>query len=97
MLTLRLQREGKKRDFIFRIIAVDSRNPSYSGKAKEICGWYNPKSKEHKIDKEKIMSWIKKGAQPSVSCHNLLVKKGIVQQKKKPILIRKKKEDKKAA
>lgn len=91
MFTLRLQRQGKKKDFIFRIVAVDSRVSSRSGKVKEICGWFNPKNKKSQLNKEKIVSWIKKGAQPSVSCHNLLVKTKVIEGKKIPVSLRKKK------
>ena len=94
MLTLRFQRQGKKRDFIFRIIAVDSKVAINSGKSKEILGWWDPRINKFELKKERILYWISQGAQPSDSCYNLLVRAKIIEGKKRPITIRKKKEKK---
>jgi len=91
MLTLRFQRQGKKRDFIFRIIAVDSKITVNSGKSKEILGWWDPRINKFELKKERILYWISQGAQPSDSCYNLLVRAKIIEGKKRPINIRKKK------
>jgi len=91
MLTLRFQRQGKKRDFIFRIIAVDSKIAVNSGKSKEILGWWDPRINKFELKKERILYWISKGAQLSDSCYNLLVRAKIIEGKKRPITIRKKK------
>jgi small subunit ribosomal protein S16 len=91
MLTLRFQRQGKKRDFIFRIIAVDSKVAINSGKSKEILGWWDPRINKFELKKERILYWISQGAQPSDSCYNLLVRAKIIEGKKRPITIRKKK------
>ncbi len=94
MLTLRFQRQGKKRDFIFRIIAVDSKIAVNSGKSKEILGWWDPRINKFELKKERILYWISQGAQPSDSCYNLLIRAKIIEGKKRPITIRKKKEKK---
>jgi len=94
MLTLRFQRQGKKRDFIFRIIAVDSKVAINSGKSKEILGWWDPRINKFELKKERILYWISQGAQPSDSCYNLLVRAKIIEGEKRPITIRKKKEKK---
>ena len=91
MLTLRFQRQGKKRDFIFRIIAIDSKVAINSGKSKEILGWWDPRINKFELKKERILYWISQGAQPSDSCYNLLVRAKIIEGKKRPINIRKKK------
>jgi len=91
MLTLRFQRQGKKRDFIFRIVAVDSKITVNSGKSKEILGWWDPRINKFELKKERILYWISQGAQPSDSCYNLLVRAKIIEGKKRPINIRKKK------
>ena len=91
MLTLRFQRQGKKRDFIFRIVAVDSKIAINSGKSKEILGWWDPRINKFELKKERILYWISQGAQPSDSCYNLLVRAKIIEGKKRPINIRKKK------
>jgi len=91
MLTLRFQRQGKKRDFIFRVVAVDSKIAINSGKSKEILGWWDPRINKFELKKERILYWINQGAQPSDSCYNLLVRAKIIEGKKRPINIRKKK------
>lgn len=91
MLTLRFQRQGKKRDFIFRVIAVDSKVAINSGKSKEILGWWDPRIDKFELKKERILYWISQGAQPSDSCYNLLIRAKIIEGKKRPITIRKKK------
>lgn len=97
MLIIRFQRQGKKKDFVFRVIAVDSKIAVNSGKAKEILGWWNPRSDKFELKKERILYWIGQGAQTSDSCHNLLVRAQVIEGKKRPITIHKKKEKKGAA
>lgn len=94
MLTLRFQRQGKKRDFIFRVIAVDSKIAVNSGKVKEILGWWDPRINKFELKKERILYWLSQGAQVSDSCYNLLIRAKIIEGKKRPIKIRKKKEKK---
>lgn len=91
MLTLRFQRQGKKKDFVFRIVAVDSKTAINSGKTKEILGWLNPKTEKFELKKDRILYWINQGAQASDSCYNFLVKAKIIEGKKRPIKITKKK------
>ncbi|MDD3491562.1 MAG: 30S ribosomal protein S16 [Candidatus Pacebacteria bacterium] len=91
MLILRFQKQGKKKDFVFRIIAVDSRVAVNSGKAKEILGWYNPKTKQSELKKERILYWLDQGAQVSDTCFNFLIQNKVIQGKKRPIKISKKK------
>jgi len=91
MLTLRFQRVGKTHDTTFRIVAVDSRFSSKSGKAKEILGWWDPRKDKFELKKERIEYWLKNGAQVSDSCYNLLIKAKIIEGKKRPVVIHKKK------
>lgn len=90
MLTLRLQRQGKKKDFIYRVVAIDSRFSVRSGKAREILGWWNPKTNKFNLDKERINYWLKQGIQPTDSCYNLLVKAKILSGPKRKVSLRKK-------
>lgn len=64
MVKIRLKRLGAKRNPIYRIIVIDSREKR---EGKPICelGFYNPKKKELQLDKTKTSEWIKNGAQPS--------------------------------
>ncbi len=64
MVRIRLQRFGRKKDPFYRIVAADSRSPR-DGKFIEIIGYYEPKKKILKIDKERYLDWLSKGAQPT--------------------------------
>lgn len=77
MLVIRLQRIGKKHQASFRIVLQDSKwKPQ--GKALELLGFYNPRTKEKQIQAERVKFWLAKGAQPSPTLHNMLVDAGIV-------------------
>ena len=84
MLMIRYQLVGKKHDHSFRIILTEKRTSPH-GKMQERLGFYNPKTKEVKLEKEKITYWIGKGAQPSDSVWNLFVKNGVVKGAKRYI------------
>jgi small subunit ribosomal protein S16 len=58
---IRLRTVGKRKQRSYRIVAIESRNPR-DGKYLEQLGWYNPHSKELKIDEEGIKRWQDKGA-----------------------------------
>lgn len=77
MLVIRLQRIGKKHQASFRIVLQDS-HWKPQGKALELLGFYNPRSKEKNIQTERVKFWIAKGAQPSPTLHNMFVDAGIV-------------------
>ena len=81
MLTIRLQRTGKKNEQHFRV-AVMEKTRSAKGKAMEIVGFLNPRKKERAFKKERIVHWISKGAQPSDTVHNLLVSNKVIEGKK---------------
>lgn len=78
MLTIRLQRTGKKNEQHFRV-AVMEKTRSAKGKAMEIVGFLNPRKKERAFKKERILHWISKGAQPSDTVHNLLITEKIIE------------------
>mgnify|MGYP003743004627 CR=1 FL=1 len=84
MLTIRFKKEGKKHQKIMRLIVVDSHLATNSGSSKEILGWVNPYQKEERLNKERILYWLSKGAKPSASVFNLLVKNNIIAGKKIP-------------
>jgi len=91
MLTLRFQRVGKTHDTTFRVVAVDSRFSSKSGKVKEVLGWWDPRQDKFELKTERINYWLKQGAQVSDSCFNLLIKAKIIEGKKRPVVIHQKK------
>ena len=82
MLMIRLQRFGKKGQPSFRVVVTDSHNSAKSGRFLEILGFYNPYTKERKINGERALHWISHGAQISVTAHNLLIHEGIIKGKK---------------
>jgi small subunit ribosomal protein S16 len=73
VVKIRLKRVGAKKAPHYRIVAVDSR-ARRDGSPIEELGYYNPISKELKLDKEAVTKWIKNGAQPSETVANLIRK-----------------------
>jgi small subunit ribosomal protein S16 len=65
MLTIRMQRTGRKGYASFRIVVQDSRFSPSSGRVVAKLGHHNPHTKETVIDKEKAEEYLKNGAQPS--------------------------------
>lgn len=64
MLKLRLKRLGAKKAPTYRIIVINS-TTKREGKPIQELGYYNPKTKEMKLDKASAENWISKGAQPT--------------------------------
>lgn len=92
MLVIRFFRIGKKNQPSFKIVVTDKRNPPRGGRFVEEVGFYNPLTKERLIKKERIKYWLQKGAKPSKTCHNLLIKEGILKEPKIPAHKKPKKE-----
>lgn len=78
---LRLKRMGSKQRPFYRIVATDSRNPR-DGRFIETVGTYNPirENYEVKVDKEKALNWLNKGAIPTDTVRNILSKEGIMKE-----------------
>ena len=77
-----LTRLGDKKSPFYRVVVADARS-SRDGKVIENLGYFNPlKENELKIDKEKTLTWIKNGAQPTETARTLLVKAGVVENAK---------------
>ncbi|RKQ37459.1 30S ribosomal protein S16 [Oceanobacillus halophilus] len=76
---IRMKRMGSKRNPFYRIVVADSRSPR-DGRNIEQIGTYNPvvSPVEVKIDEEKALDWMKKGAKPSDTVRNLFSKQGIM-------------------
>lgn len=73
MLKLRLKLIGRKGQPCYRIIVTDSR-VKRDGRAIEEVGFYNPITKETHLKIDRIVSRLEKGAQPSDTVRDLLVK-----------------------
>jgi small subunit ribosomal protein S16 len=74
---LRLMRMGKKKQPTYRVVAADSRSPR-DGRFIEILGTYEPRADPSvvKIDNERAVKWLAKGAQPTERVHKLLAQSG---------------------
>jgi small subunit ribosomal protein S16 len=66
-------RMGKKKQPTYRVVAADSRSPR-NGRFIEIVGIYDPRPDPSaiRIDNEKAVDWLRKGAQPTDSVRKLL-------------------------
>jgi len=96
MLRIRLTRVGKKNEPYYRLVVTEKSAP-VKGRYIEILGSYNPRSKNIKLNQDKIENWLKKGAKPSITANNLLVKGGVLKKKdiiKITVKAKKKKSDK---
>ncbi|HEY4516244.1 MAG TPA: 30S ribosomal protein S16 [Candidatus Paceibacterota bacterium] len=90
MLSIRLQRVGRKHEPLFRLVLTDSKNSTKSGKFLEILGSYDARrSEKAEFNNEKVLHWISKGAQPSDTVHNLLLKRSLIKGEKRNVLSRK--------
>jgi small subunit ribosomal protein S16 len=83
MVKLRLTRIGKKGQPHYRIIAIQARTKR-EGKALDFLGHYNPRTNPTtiKINKEKALDWLSKGAQPTETVKYLLIKEGVIKAEK---------------
>jgi small subunit ribosomal protein S16 len=77
-VVIRLMRAGAKKRPFFRMVAADSRRQR-DGRFLEILGHYNPLKQPYEllVHKDKVESWISKGAQPSEQVASLLRSLGI--------------------
>jgi small subunit ribosomal protein S16 len=77
-VVIRLMRAGAKKRPFFRMVAADSRRQR-DGRFLEILGHYNPLSQPYElvVHKDKVQTWISKGAQPSEQVASLLRSLGI--------------------
>ncbi len=89
MLSIRLQRIGRKNEAAFRVVLTDSKNAAKSGRFKEVLGSYTLKGDQITLNKERITHWIGVGAKPSDTVHNMLIQAGITEGKKRNVLSKK--------
>ncbi|MGH7729810.1 MAG: 30S ribosomal protein S16 [Candidatus Eiseniibacteriota bacterium] len=77
-VVIRLMRAGAKKRPFFRMVAADSRRQR-DGRFLEILGHYNPLTQPYElvVHKDRVESWITKGAQPSEQAASLLRSLGI--------------------
>lgn len=75
---IRLKRMGRKKDPFYRMVVADERAPR-DGRYIEELGYYNPLSKDLKLDNDKAKDWLSKGAQPTDTARELLKKSGAIE------------------
>jgi len=72
MLAIRLQRLGRKKMPVYRVAVQESHRHPTSGRVVAYVGSYNPHTKETILNKEKVETYLKNGAQPSPRVARLL-------------------------
>ncbi len=79
MVKLRLKRMGKKNIPIYKIVAADARSPR-DGRFIEAVGFYNPNTEPMTIElqEERILYWLKNGAQPTATVRSLFKREGLL-------------------
>ena len=83
MIKLRLKRFGKKKEASFRIVACNSTSRR-DGRPLEELGFYNPRTKETRLDTEALRNRLTQGAQPTNVVRSLLEKGGLLEKKVRP-------------
>lgn len=78
---IRLKRMGAKKRPYYRLVVADARFPA-DGRFIETIGEYNPIAEpaELRVDKEKALAWLRKGAQPSDTARRLLSQAGVLKE-----------------
>ena len=83
MIKLRLKRFGKKRETSFRLVACNSTSRR-DGRPLQELGFYNPRTKETRLDTEALRTRLEQGAQPTDAVRTLLEKGGLLEKKVRP-------------
>ena len=83
MIKLRLKRFGKKRESSFRLVACNSTSRR-DGRPLQELGFYNPRTKETRLDTEALRVRLGQGAQPTDAVRTLLEKGGLLEKKVRP-------------
>lgn len=73
MVKIRLKRLGRRKRPFYRIVATDIRSRR-DGAPLEELGFYNPISRELKLDKQAALAWVAKGALTSPTAQRLIDK-----------------------
>ncbi len=76
MLTIRLQRTGKRNQADFRIVLAE-KTASAQKKFQEILGSYNPRKKNFQVKEERVKYWLGQNVEMSPTVNNLFVTKGL--------------------
>lgn len=79
MVKIRLKRMGTTKRPVYRLVVADSRSPR-DGRFIESIGFYDPLPNPAvvSIEADRVQLWLRRGARPSDSARQLLVKEGIL-------------------
>lgn len=83
MVRIRLRRMGGRKKPFYRLVVADRRSPR-DGRFLESIGTYDPGTATVKVDQEKAIAWLNKGAQPTDTAHDLLSRAGVIQRLAEP-------------
>src|SRR3989344_4991950 len=90
MLTIRLQRLGKKNTPTYRLVIAEKARDT-QGRNLELLGSFNHHAKESGLlpNNERLKHWLEKGDQTTNAVHNLFLKAGLIggEKKKKSVYI----------
>lgn len=78
MLTIRLQRVGKRNRPAFRLVVTEHTNGPKSGRFLEVLGSHDRILKNTQLKESRIQHWLSKGVQTSDAVQNILVEAGIL-------------------
>ena len=83
-VSMRLMRYGGKKSPYYRIVIADRRAARNGGFIEQI-GTYDPKKNpaEVKLKEDKARQWLKKGAQPTPTVRQLLLRSGLTQKEER--------------
>ena len=78
---LRLSRTGRHKRPMYRLVAADSRKPR-DGRFLEILGIFDPLKAAGlpELKQERVLTWLRQGAQPTVTVRTLLRRAGLWKQ-----------------
>lgn len=90
MVRIRLRREGRKKNPMYRIVVADSRAPR-EGRFVELIGTYHPRKAEGavQLQVDRANYWLDVGAQPSDTVRSILRRAGILKARHEARLARK--------
>lgn len=77
MLAIKLQRVGKKHQPSYRLVVAEKRSKMAAPPVEDL-GAYDPFTKAAALNGERVSYWMKNGAQPTLTVHNLLVANGVL-------------------
>lgn len=84
MLSLKLQRIGRRHQPAYRVVVAESRSKLIAPPIEDL-GSYNPFTKALNVKADRVQHWISVGAQPTVTVHNLLAKGSVIDAKPRKI------------